>query len=96
MAFPSLYEGFGLPILEAMACGTPVLTADVSSMPEAAGDAALLINPSDLDAMTDALDRLLSDDTLRAELDRARDTRRRRASRGRRQRASCWRCTRGC
>ncbi|MCA9903211.1 MAG: glycosyltransferase family 4 protein [Anaerolineae bacterium] len=68
LAFPSLYEGFGLPILEAMACGTPVVTANVSSMPEAAGDAALLIDPYDVDALTDALDRLLHDESLRADL----------------------------
>lgn len=68
LAFPSLYEGFGLPILEAMACGTPVATANVSSMPEAAGDAALLIDPHDVDALTDALDRLLRDESLRTDL----------------------------
>ncbi len=65
LAFPSLYEGFGLPILEAMACGTPVLTSNVSSMPEAAGDAALLIDPYDTNAITTALASLISDDTLR-------------------------------
>lgn len=68
LAFPSLYEGFGLPILEAMACGTPVVTANVSSMPEAAGDAALLIDPHAVDALTDALDRLLRDESLRTDL----------------------------
>ncbi|MCC6613326.1 MAG: glycosyltransferase family 4 protein [Anaerolineae bacterium] len=68
LAFPSLYEGFGLPILEAMACGTPVVTSDVSSMPEAAGDAALLVDPYDVDALADALARLLCDDSLRATL----------------------------
>jgi glycosyltransferase involved in cell wall biosynthesis len=68
LAFPSLYEGFGLPILEAMACGTPVITSKVSSMPEAAGDAALLIDPHDVDALTDALRRVISDSTLREDL----------------------------
>ncbi len=67
-AFPSLYEGFGLPILEAMGCGTPVVTSDVSSMPEAAGDAALLVDPLDVDAIAVALRRLLTDDPLRADL----------------------------
>jgi glycosyltransferase involved in cell wall biosynthesis len=63
-AFPSLYEGFGLPILEAMACGTPVVTSNVSSLPEVAGDAALMVDPYNLDALTDALKRLLDDQQL--------------------------------
>lgn len=68
LAFPSLYEGFGLPILEAMACGTPVLTSNVSSMPEAAGNAALLVDPYDTGALTDALISLISGESLRANL----------------------------
>lgn len=68
LAFPSLYEGFGFPILEAMACGTPVVSSNVSSMPEVAGDAALLIDPTDTEALTEALQRLLDDSGLRAEL----------------------------
>jgi glycosyltransferase involved in cell wall biosynthesis len=68
LAFPSLYEGFGLPVLEAMACGAPVLTSNVSATAEVAGDAALLVNPYDTDALTEALDRLLTDAELRARL----------------------------
>ena len=54
-AVPSLYEGFGIPVLESMACGTPVVTSNVSSLPEVAGDAALTVDPTDLDAIVDAL-----------------------------------------
>lgn len=61
---PSLYEGFGLPVLEAMACGTPVVTSTVSSLPEAAGDAALLVDPTDVEAIADALRRILTDQAL--------------------------------
>lgn len=67
-AYPSLYEGFGFPIVESMACGTPVLTSHVSSMPEVAGDAALMIDPFDIEAMVDGLRVLLTDDTLRKTL----------------------------
>jgi len=63
-AFPSLYEGFGLPILEAMACGTPVVTSNLSSLPEVAGDAAITVDPYDIDALTNALKRLLDDQSL--------------------------------
>lgn len=65
---PSLYEGFGLPILEAMACGTPVICSDTSSLPEVAGDAALLVDPEDTWSIADGMGRLLSNDALRAEL----------------------------
>lgn len=63
-AMPSLYEGFGLPVLEAMACGTPVVTSNISSLPEAAGDGALLIDPTDVEALADALQRILTDTAL--------------------------------
>jgi glycosyltransferase involved in cell wall biosynthesis len=68
LAYPSLYEGFGLPPLEAMACGTPVIASRASSLPEAVGDAGLLIGPTDVDDMAQALARVLSDEDLRAEL----------------------------
>ena len=67
-AYPSMWEGFGLPVLEAMACGTPVLTSDVSALPEVAGDAALLVSPTDVEAIADGLTRLLDDAALRADL----------------------------
>jgi glycosyltransferase involved in cell wall biosynthesis len=67
-AFPSLYEGFGLPVLEAMACGAPVLTSATSSLPEVAGDAALLVDPHDEAAIAAGLARLAADAGLRAEL----------------------------
>lgn len=67
-ALPSLYEGFGIPVLEAMACGTPVVTSNISSLPEVAGDAALLVNPYNVEELTSALTRLITDDTLRQQL----------------------------
>ena len=66
--YPSLYEGFGFPVLEAQACGTAVLTATTSSLPEVAGDAALLVNPLDTAAITQGMQRLVQDDTYRQEL----------------------------
>ncbi|MGE0702253.1 MAG: glycosyltransferase family 4 protein, partial [Hyphomicrobiaceae bacterium] len=66
--FPSLYEGFGLPVLEAMVAGAPVMTSNVSSLPEVAGDAALLVDPHDVDAIAAGIRRLDSDDDLCADL----------------------------
>ncbi len=63
--FPSLYEGFGLPPLEAMASGTPVITSNVSSLPEVVGDAALLVDPLQPEAIADAMRRVLTDAELR-------------------------------
>jgi glycosyltransferase involved in cell wall biosynthesis len=73
--FPSLYEGFGLPVLEAMACGTPVVTSNSTSLQEVAGDAALLVDPYDIEAIGTAMRRVLDDPELAAEL-RARGLKR--------------------
>ncbi len=67
-AFPSLYEGFGMPLLEAMACGTPVVTSTAACLPEVAGDAALIVPPDDADALADALQRALTDRAVRQTL----------------------------
>ncbi len=67
-AFPSFFEGFGIPPLEAMACGAPVITSNLSALPEVAKDAALLINPYDVDALASAISHLLEDESLREEL----------------------------
>lgn len=63
--YPSRFEGFGLPVLEAMACGTPVITTTSSSLPEVAGDAAILVDPDDVPALSDAMERLLAEPDLR-------------------------------
>ena len=79
--FPSLYEGFGLPPLEAMACGTPVVVSNSSSLPEVTGDAALAIKPLDAAGFADAIFRILTDPTLAKDL-RARGIISRSGSRG--------------
>lgn len=68
--YPSLYEGFGLPPLEAMACGTPVITSNISSLPEVAEGAALLVNPRNVAEIAEALERILTDQELRVRLAR--------------------------
>ncbi|HVW35444.1 MAG TPA: glycosyltransferase family 1 protein [Acidimicrobiia bacterium] len=79
--YPSLYEGFGMPVLEAMACGTPVVTSNISALPETAGDAALLVDPLDDLALAEAITRILEDPGLAGDL----------ASRGRkRARSLTW------
>ena len=68
LVLPSLYEGFGHPVLEAMACGTPVIVSNVSSLPEVAGDAALLVDPGDVEGLAEAVESLMDDDILRRRL----------------------------
>jgi len=70
LLFPSLYEGFGLPVLEAMQCGAPVITSNTTSLPEVAGDAAILIKPTDEDALCQSMLDLLRDESLRLKLRR--------------------------
>jgi glycosyltransferase involved in cell wall biosynthesis len=68
LAYPSLYEGFGLPVLEAMACGAPVLASDVAALPELVDGAGVLVDPADPDAIAAGLASILTDDDLRARL----------------------------
>jgi glycosyltransferase involved in cell wall biosynthesis len=79
LVYPSLYEGFGLPPLEAMACGTPVVTSDGTSLPEVVGDNAVLVDPYDSDSIAEGIVRVLSNPSLRDSL-----------SRSARQRAACF------
>ena len=65
LVYPSLYEGFGLPPLEAMACGCPVVTANTSSLPEVVGEAGIMVNPYDTSSLVQAMRRVLTDDKLR-------------------------------
>lgn len=67
LVFPTLWEGFGLPVLEAMACGTPVITSNLASLPEVVGDAAVLVDPMDAGAIAQAMHQLATDARLRAE-----------------------------
>jgi glycosyltransferase involved in cell wall biosynthesis len=75
LAYPSLYEGFGFPVLEGFAAGLPVLTSDVSSLPEVTGDAAVAVDPSDTEAIAAGIDQLFGDPDLRAMLSAAGLTR---------------------
>jgi len=68
LVFPTLWEGFGLPVLEAMACGTPVITSNISSLPEVAGDAAILINPYHIEEITAAMKMIINDSEIRKQL----------------------------
>jgi len=68
--FPSLWEGFGLPVLEAMACGTPVITSNLSALKEVAGDAALLVNPYQTAEIAGAMQEIIQDSGLRSHLRR--------------------------
>ncbi|AFY58277.1 glycosyltransferase [Rivularia sp. PCC 7116] len=68
LVFPSLWEGFGFPVLEAMACGTPVITSNISSLPEVAGDAAILVNPYHTGELTEAMQLIATDEQLRNSL----------------------------
>ncbi|MFS6931853.1 glycosyltransferase family 4 protein [Klebsiella oxytoca] len=65
LLFPSLYEGFGLPVIESMACGTPVITSNVTSLPEIAGDAALIVNPYEIQEIILAIEQIINDEDLR-------------------------------
>jgi glycosyltransferase involved in cell wall biosynthesis len=70
LVFPSLHEGFGLPVVEAFACGCPVITSDCSSLPEVAGRDALLVPPLEIEGIAQAMERMARDTRLRRELGR--------------------------
>jgi glycosyltransferase involved in cell wall biosynthesis len=67
LVYPAFAEGFGLPVLEAMACGTPVITSNTTSLPEVTGDAAILINPRSFEEIGQSMEKILSDSALRRE-----------------------------
>ena len=66
--FPTLYEGFGLPPIEAMACGCPVVVSNTTSLPEVCGDAAVFVDPTDVKSIADGITKVLGDEKLRTEL----------------------------
>lgn len=66
--FPSLYEGFGMPPLEAMACGTPVITSKTSSLPEVVGDAGILVDPENVDEICEAMEKMMNEPVYRETL----------------------------
>lgn len=68
LVFPSLYEGFGLPVIESMACGTPVLTSNTTSLPEVSGDAALLVDPESVEDIAKGINKIVTDENLRSHL----------------------------
>lgn len=70
--FPSLYEGFGMPPLEAMACGTPVITSKTTSLPEVVGDVGILIDPEDIEELSDAMEQMMDNEELREKIEKSR------------------------
>ncbi|KXB08104.1 hypothetical protein AKJ55_01440, partial [candidate division MSBL1 archaeon SCGC-AAA382M17] len=68
--YPSLYEGFGIPLLEAMACGTPVITSSISSLPEVIGNAGMMIDPHDIEGLSEAIHKVIKSDTLQRKMKR--------------------------
>jgi glycosyltransferase involved in cell wall biosynthesis len=68
--YPSLYEGFGLPPLEAMACGVPIITSNTSSLPEVVGNAGIMVDPNDIESLSDEMYRVLKDKELKHQMSR--------------------------